>query len=83
MGDEEFLRRELNFELEKYLFENELGFELDHPLVRELSVRPDRVPYLNELYESKLADSMQALINRDLICYVELKRPHQSLPLWK
>jgi hypothetical protein len=78
MRDEESLRRELDCDLEQHLFESEPGFELDHPLVRELRVRPDRVTYLNELYRSKFASSVQAIKDGDWSGYVELhERPHR------
>jgi hypothetical protein len=78
MRDEGSLRRELDFDLEEHLFESELGFELDHPLVRELQVRPDRVAYLNELYRSKFASSVQAMKDGDWCGYIELhERPHR------
>jgi hypothetical protein len=72
------LRRELVCDLEEHLYESGGSFELDHPLVRELQVHPDRVAHLNELYRSKEASCYLALKEGDWSGYVELhERPHR------
>jgi hypothetical protein len=78
MVDEVSIRSYLNWELQDCLLENEEGFELDHPLLRELNVRADRVAHLNEMYEAKLRNCEQAFREGDWAGYVELhERPHR------